>query len=97
MSAMAKMFADMIMKELPEEIREALTPENLQKVTERVTQFLGFTRGALEHIVTEQQEQRVMLETIMEKLNNDNGSGGGRRAKRIAPVNGTGSEPDAGT
>lgn len=72
MSAMAKMFADIILKEIPPEIREAITPENLARIQENVQNTLAFYRGALEHVIREQQEQREILERIEANASNSN-------------------------
>lgn len=86
MSAMAKMFADIILKEIPPEIREAITPENIAKMQENVTNLLAFFKSGIEHIAKEQLEQRELLERILENVSNSNSGKPGRVAgsKRIA-------------
>lgn len=83
---MAKMFADIILKEIPPEIRDAITPENLARIQENVQNTLAFYRGALEHVIREQQEQREILERIETNVGNSNSGKPPRGAssKRIA-------------
>lgn len=86
MSAMAKMFADIILKEIPLEIREAITPENIAKMQENVTNLLTFFREGVNTLVKEQREQREILERIETNVGNSNSGKPGRVAgsKRIA-------------
>ena len=85
MSAMAKMFADLILKEIPPEIREAITPENLTRIQENVQNTLAFYKGALEHIIKEQQEQREILEEMAAYGRDRNSRNAARgSAKRIS-------------
>ena len=95
MSAMAKMFADLILKEIPPEIREAITPENLTRIQENVQNTLAFYKGALEHIIKEQQEQREILERIALNVGNSNSGKPARGAGKLLG-NGGGTRPENG-
>ncbi len=52
MSAMAEMVADMMLKALPEEVRQFLTPENLNAIKEKVIERWGLVEQALAVIGT---------------------------------------------
>lgn len=94
MSAMAKMFADIILKEIPSEIREAITTENITRIQQNISNLLTFYKDSFEGIKAEQQEQRLMLERIIENVGNGNSRNPGRVAgnKRI-----TGPDVDTGS
>lgn len=84
MSAMAKMFADMILKEIPPEIREAITAENIARVQQNISNLLTFYKESLEGIKAEQLEQKLMLEKVLENVGNGNSGKPARAAlKRI--------------
>lgn len=85
MSAMDRMLADMVMKAIPEEIRGYLTEENMNRVLSICQQFIKQNNemySAIAAVIVEQQKQGEMISQLLEKMNNDNGSSGGRRSAR---------------
>jgi CO dehydrogenase/acetyl-CoA synthase beta subunit len=92
MSALAKMVADMVLKELPQEVRDAMTPENFQIVFNKLSIFVE----SIPVIATEQVEQRKMIEEILERLPNDSGSKRGRKPT-LAIADGAGNGERNGT
>ena len=86
MSAMDKMFADMILKIIPPEILAMVTPENLNRIQAQVIETLEYYQHGLAQIAGEQLEQRQILERIEANVCNGNSGKPGRVAggKRIA-------------
>jgi hypothetical protein len=88
MSALAKMMADMLLKELPDEVRNALTPENINRLGESVILTYKKWNETLNSIVETQAKQQIMLEEILEKVSNNDGSSN-RRRKPLSIVDGS--------
>ena len=80
MSALAKMLSDMLLKELPDEVRDALTPENFAKVQGVITGFIqqqNQIHNMLAHLVEAQEMQRLTLESFLDDNRSNSGNGGG--------------------
>ena len=79
MSAMERMFSDMLMKAIPDEVRGLLTQENLEKLQNNIKATHNHIIGSLNHLVQKQAEQDAKLEEILEHVRNSNNRG----AKRL--------------
>lgn len=96
MSALAKMVVDMMLKELPEEVRAQMTAENFQKVSERITAFMDSVPAMARAL----EDQQKLLEDILEKVSKDddkrNGSRGSRGRTIAIASNGDDTAPATG-
>ncbi len=79
MSAMEKVIADVALKAIPSEIREMITQENITRVQQNISNLLTFYKESLEEIKTEQEEQRKLLEKVLENASNGNSGKPGRK------------------
>lgn len=79
MSAMEKMIADMVMKAIPAEVREKLTPENLNAIGARLKDLMDTMQTGMAFLVETQAEQM----TILRKLANDDSNNTGQPAALI--------------
>lgn len=91
MSAMMKMLADMLLKEIPPEVREQITAENFQKVYAKLGEFVE----SIPAIAREQEAQREMLETILERLPDNDGKRNSRRKPALAVTDGRDAASDS--
>jgi len=90
MSAMEDMFANMLMKALPDNVREVLTAENLEKVKGHVIGFYNFLGININALVEEQKEQRAILDKILERLETNDDGGNQRPARKRITKPGSG-------
>ena len=89
-NAMEKMLADIVLKAIPEQVRQHLTEENLNKIVLKAGEFVQRQTeiyNAVGHLILEQQKTNELLTALMEKQNDDSGSRGKRTAKRVDPPN----------
>lgn len=98
--AIAQMFLDMMLKELPPEAREFLAPDNLQRVAVGIQNTIEKAKADFQAFQTEQAVQRDQLNTmaqqltamqiLLEEVHGRNNSGGGGRARALP-------KPDTGS
>lgn len=82
-NSMVQMFADILLKSLPENVRAMLTEENLNRMNELIrTEYNKFidTQNA---ILATQHAMDEKLDAIIEGLGNDNGSGSGKPQRKL--------------
>lgn len=79
MSAMDKMLTDMVMKAIPQEIRDQLTQENLTRITTKIQEAYVYIKD----IGADTNERVKDIQERLERLENDNGNRGGNGTKRV--------------
>lgn len=80
MSAMEKMLEGILKNMLPPEVLAAITPENIEKITNNAKELKDTLVEGLKAIQVEQSQQRAMLEDLLNDLDGNSGKPTGTRA-----------------
>lgn len=83
--ALSKMLADMLLKQLPQEVREQLTLENFNKVVGACTQTIKELRIGIAELKSDSVIQIELLKEISEKVSANGGSDSKRKPARRTP------------
>jgi hypothetical protein len=93
---MRTMFMEMLKDAIPPEVQEMLTPDKMQELGEKVTVFVTDVRERLDRIeakanhihdvvdkiLLRQENDREWLKSILEKVEADDTSNSGKRARK---------------